>query len=347
MIQVTKGNSQDQQPAHRLGFVLLPSFNGMATLACIDPFRVANYLSAAELYRWQLLSLDGNPVQASSGISVAVDGAIDGAIENRPKLDMVFVCASWTPEAFKDSSFFGWLRQSARQGCTIGGLDTGAVVLAHAGLLDGYQATAHYEHLNGLKELFPDILVLPDLMVFDRDRITCGGGVAAVDMALEIIRMQQGIDLANATARYIFHDRLRPPGESQLHPVHEPVGTTVHKSLLKAISLMEHNVEKPLPLKTIARESGLSLRHMERLFRSHAHETPARFYLNLRLDRARGLITQTELQVLAVAVACGFSSAEHFTRVYRRRFSITPREDRHAGRIPFQYRAMPLHASLR
>ena len=321
---------------------MLPNFNAMATLSAIDPFRAANYLSAQRAYEWLLLSLDGESVQASNGVTLAVDAPIAA----RPNLDMLFVCASWTPEAHRDRRLFGWLRQLARRGMTLGGIDTGAIVLAHAGLLDGYRATAHYEHLDGLKELFPEVEASTEIVVFDRDRISCCGGTAATDMALEIIRLQHGLELANAAARYIFHDRLRSPSESQVHPVHEPVGTAVDGKLLNAIIMMERNIEQPIKLPHLAKESGLSLRQMERLFRNHTGVTPARYYLNLRLDRARGLITQTELKVLEVAVACGFKSAEHLARAYKQRFSITPRDDRVMGRTPFQFRAVPLHANV-
>ena len=135
-------NSRTKDPVHRLAFVLLPHFNAMATVAAIDPFRAANYLSARKLYDWTVLSLHGEPVQASSGVTVAVDAAIDA----RPSPDILFVCSSWTPEAYRDRRFFGWLRALARSGVTVGGIDTGAIVLAHAGLLNGYRATAHYEH---------------------------------------------------------------------------------------------------------------------------------------------------------------------------------------------------------
>lgn len=332
-----------ENPARQLGFVLLPNFNALATLAAIDPFRAANYLSARKVYEWTLLSLDGELVRASNG----VDFAVDAGISARPSLDTVFVCSSWSPESFHDRQLFGWLRHLVRSGATIGGIDTGAVVLAHAGLLNGYRATTHYEHLDGLAEVFPEIEVSNQIIVFDRDRITCCGGTAAVDMALELIRLQQGPELTNAAARYIFHDRLRSPNESQLHPVHEPVGSTVHGKLLSAILSMERNIEQPVKLPQLAKEAGLSLRHMERLFRDHTGATPARYYLDLRLDRARGLITQTELKVLEVAIACGFKSAEHLARAYKQRFGVSPRDDRIAGRTPFQFRAVPLHASVR
>ncbi len=329
-------------PSDQLGFVLLPNFNALATMAAIDPFRATNYVSATKLYQWTLFSLDGAPVRASNGVEVAVDAAIGSP----SRLDSLFLCASWTPEAFRDKRLFGWMRQLVRRGTTLGGIDTGAVVLAHAGLLNGYRATAHYEHLDGLKEMFPEVEVSDQIVVFDRDRVTCCGGAAATDMALEMIRLRHGLALANAAARYIFHDRLRSPGESQLHPNREPVGAAVHGKLMDAILLMERSIDQPIRLPALAKEAGLSLRNMERLFRTHTGVTPARYYLNLRLDRARGFITQTELRVLEVAIACGFKSAEHLTRAYKQRFNVSPRDDRVVGRTPFQFRATPLHASL-
>ncbi|MEM7221451.1 MAG: GlxA family transcriptional regulator [Pseudomonadota bacterium] len=342
MSQSESPNEPAGPAGHHLGFLLLPSFNAGATTAAIDPFRVANYLSARRLYRWTLVSPDGAPVLASNGMTIGADCALAA----RPAVDMLFVCSSWAPERHKDKALFAWLRKLARAGITLGAIDTGAIVLAQAGLLKGYQATVHFEHLDALQELFPDVDAREQIFVIDRDRVTCCGNNASSDLALEIIRLHHGLDLANAAARYLFHERLRAPGESQLHPAHEPVGSAVPRKLLKAIHLMERNIDEPLELAALAREAGLSLRHMERLFRDQTGASPGRYYLNLRLDRARGLITQTQMQVLEVAVACGFASPEHFTRVYKRRFAISPRDDRVAGRIPFQFRTLPLHASV-
>lgn len=325
----------------RIAVLILPSFNAMATMALLDPFRAANYLSAAPLYGWQVVALADEPVTASNGLGVG--GALPLSRAGTD-FDFVFVSASWTPERYRHKPIFDWLRRCARAGAALGGLDTGAFVLGYAGLLDGRRATVHYEHAAAFRELFPEIEASDALFVIEGNRLTCCGGMAAGDMALEIIRMQHGIDLANASARYIFHDRLRSSAEEQSPQHHEPVGYAAPYKLRQAIILMERHLETPRSLAAIATACGLSQRHMERLFREHTGVTPVRYYMDVRLDRARGMITQTEMSVLQVSVACGFASPEYFARVYRRRFGLTPREDRIAGRVPFQFRSYPAHA---
>ena len=324
-----------------IALLLLPNFNAMATMAFLDPLRAANYLSAAPLYRWEFLALDGRTVTASNGLRAT-------SLRSLPKAestyDLVFVCSSWAPEKHCSRELFSWLRQSAKAGAALGGIDTGAMVLGHAGLLHSCRATVHYEHAAAFQEIFPEVGWSDDLFVIDNNRLTCCGGMASADLALEIIRLQHGIGLANASARYIFHDRLRPASEGQSPKHHQPVGYAAPAQLQQAIIQMERNLEDPLSMGEIARASGLSLRTLERLFRRHTGVSPVRYYQDVRLDRARGMITQTEMSVMEISVACGFSSPDYFSRIYKRRFGLTPSADRVEGRVPFQFRAYPAHA---
>ena len=323
--------------------LLLPGFNAMAAQAFLDPFRAANYLRGQSLYRWPLISLQGGDVTASNAFAITGTQAYGTVGED---LDFLVVNASWAPERFQAAALQNWLRRQARQGVAMAALDTGAFVLAQAGLLKGHRATVHYEHLAAYRELFPDCEATEGLFVFDRDRLTCCGGLAAGDMALEIIRLQQGLDLANAAARYIFHDRLRPGDAGQLPRAREPVGTAAPGQLRAAIILMERNLEQPLKIGVIASKLGLSQRQLERLFQANCGVSPLRYYLDVRLDRARGLVTQTDMALVEVAAACGFSSAVQFTRSYKQRFGLPPSRDRIEGRVPFQFRSFPSHAGL-
>ena len=280
---------------------------------------------------------------ASNGLQVAVNGAF-GTLSDAP--DFLVVNASWAPERFRGRPLQNGLRRFAKHGSVMCGLDTGAFVLAYAGLLDGHRAAVHYEHIAAFRELFPECSMDESLFVFDRDRLTCCGGLAAADMALEIIRLQQGLELANASSRYVFHERLRPGDEGQLPDTREPVGYAAPIKLREAILIMERNLEQPVPIRDIAKELNISQRQMERLFRSHTGVSPIRYYVDVRLDRARGLITQTELPIAEVAVACGFGTAVQFTRTYKRRFGIAPSRDRIEGRVPFQFRSFPSHAGV-
>ncbi len=326
-----------------IGMLLLPAFNSMAAQTFIDPFRAANYLRGTTIYQWQFLSLAGEDVVASNGLVTSQNGHF---AKIDLSLDFLVINSSWTPERFQDDTLQSRLRYLAYQGTTLIGIDTGAFVMAFAGLLDGYQATVHYEHFNSFRELFPSTILEERLFVIDRDRLSCCGGMAAIDLALEIIRRQQGLDLANAAAHYIFKERLRAGNELQQSHSFEPIGYAVPDLLREAIVLMERNLEHPLRLTEIANTVGVSQRQLERLFRKHTALTPVRYYINIRLDRARALLTQTELPIVEIASACGFNNTEHFSRAYKRRFDIVPSLDRTEGRIPFQFRSLPGYAGI-
>jgi AraC family carnitine catabolism transcriptional activator len=330
-------------PRLRIGMLLLPDFNSMAAQAFIDPFRAANYIHGDVLFLWDFLSLDSKLVQASNGLII---GQTQPFYEIENKFDMVVVNASWAPERFKNKKLQAWLRRMDKQGTALVALDTGAFVFAFAGLLNGYRAVVHYEHMESFRELFPGICLEQQLFVIDRNRLTCCGGLASADLAMEILRSLHGIDLANTAAHYISLERLRAGQEGQRPKTHEPIGYTVPEGLRKAMLLMERNLEEPLRVTEIAQHMESSQRQLERLFRQYTGLTPIRYYLNIRLDRARGFITQTELSNAEVANACGFGSAEQLARAYKIRFGATPTTDKMAGRIPFQYRSFPQYLGV-
>ena len=323
--------------------LLIPQCNSLAAHAFIDPFRAANYLRGATLYNWDFLSLNEKTVTASNGIGLT--NTTDYS-NTKTAYDFIVVNASWTPEKYRSRKLQNWLRKSTNAGTTLVGIDTGAFVLAYAGLLEGYRTTVHYEHIAAFKELFPRTHIEESLFVVDRDRLSSCGGLTACDLSLEIIRLQHGIDLGNAVAHYIFHERLRSSEEIQQSPSHEPVGYATPKLLRDSIVLMERNLEEPLRLPEIAAYAQISQRQLERLFLHHTGDTPIRYYINVRLDRARGLVTQTEMPLAEVAGACGFGSSEQFTRAYKKRFKIVPSKDRTEGRIPFQFRSYPGYAGI-
>jgi len=326
-----------------IGMLLLPQFNSMAAHAFIDPYRAANYLRGHSLYQWHFLSLDNKTVTASNGLKTCNTKSL---FSNDIIFDFIVINASWTPEKFRSRKLQKRLKDYAEMGTTLVCLDTGAFVLAFAGLLDGYRTTVHYEHIAAFKELFPKSKVEESLFVIDRDRLSSCGGMTACDLSLEIIRLQHGIDLANAAAHYIFHDRLRSSEEIQQSPSLEPVGYSAPKKLRDAIILMERNLEEPLRIPEIANYLSISQRQLERIFKTYTAESPLGYYTNISLDRARGLVTQTEMPIAEIANACGYNSTEHFTRSYKKRFNMSPSKDRTEGRIPFQFRSYPGYAGI-
>ncbi len=328
----------------RLTLIVTPHFNLAATTAFIDPFRAANYLDGAAHFAWDIASGAGGPCLASNGMSI---GTLPLADLRASPRDMVLISSSWTPEAHFTQQLSSALWWWAQAGTTLGGIDTGAFLLAQAGLLDGRRATVHYEHMDAFGERFPACTLSEDLYVFDGNRVSCAGGAASFDFALQIIRMARGDALANAAARYLFHGAVRPPGTAQNDAPLEPLGNTAPSAVKRAIALMEKNLEAPLPIAQICTQIGISHRQLNRLFAAFVRKTPALYYRDIRLDRARGLVTQTELAMSEVALASGFASQVHFSRAYRERFGLPPRADRIEGRVPFEFRAWPMHRMVR
>lgn len=330
-------------PANQLLKILVvvtPNFNMAATTAFIDPFRAANYLEGSARFRWTVASPSGGPCLASNGMTIETEGL--RTVEDEA-FEIVVVSASWAPETVGTPHLLATIRKWARAGSIVGGLDTAAFLLADAGLLTGRRATVHYEHIDSFKELHADIDVTEDLFVHDGKRFTCGGGIASADVALHLIRASAGDALANAAARYIFHPGLRPARTSQNPTAAEPLGRTAPRVVRQMITLMEQHIEQTLSIPELCRQASVSHRQLDRLFRQYVGKSPAAYYRDIRLDRARGLVTQTDMLMSEIAIASGFSSQVHFSRAYRDRFGLPPRSDRIEGRVPFEFRAWPMH----
>lgn len=326
--------SDAAQPTHTIGFALVPRFSAAPFFCAVDALRLANEATGRRLYSWRLYSQDGRAVESSTGIAVAVDGSF----ADLGPMPQVIVCGGAEIRAQDHAILIAKLRKLAFYGVTIGALCTGALVLAQAGLLDGYRCTIHWEMQEAFREEFPDLNVTQELFEIDRNRVTCAGGTAAIDMMLSFIAQRNGADVAAAVTDALIHHRMREPGERQRMDLRSRVGVA-HPRILAAIACMEAHLEEPLPAADLARETGLSARQLERLFRAHLGESPARYYLNLRLAHARRLLTQSSMPILSIALACGFVSASHFTKCYGERFARTPSQER-------KRRPMPAEESL-
>ena len=307
----------------RIGFVVVPRFSMIALTSAVEPLRIANRLSGRELYRWPLFSMDGEPVAASNGFTLTPDGDLERASD----LSTVAICGGLDVHRIDDRPLATWLRRMDRKGIDIGALETGSYLLARAGMLSGYTCTIHWEHLAAFAEDFPDIEVTTELFEIDRQRFTCAGGTAGIDMMLNVIAVQHGQELAAQVADQFMHERIRDQHDHQRVSLPARLGVR-HPKLLSVIELMEQHLEEPLSRAELARKAGLSTRQLERLFRKYLFRSPARYYLELRLNKARLLLLQTNMSVIDVALACGFVSASHFSKCYRDFFGRTPRKER-------------------
>ena len=314
---------RNREKPHRIGFLLVPDFSMIAFTAAVEPLRIANRMSGEELYSWRLFSADGLEVRSSNGTRILVDGRV----ANDADISTAIVCSGVNVHQVRDRGELSWLRRMERRGIAIGALCTGTHILARAGLLKGYRCTIHWENLVGFAEEFPDIEVTAQIFELDRNRYTCAGGTAPIDMMLELISEQHGLELAGDVAEQIMHERIRGHDEHQRLSLPGRLGVR-HPKLLAIIETMENNLEEPLGRAKLSQEAGLSTRQLERLFRKYLNRSPARYYLEMRLHRARLLLLQTNMSVMNVALACGFVSASHFTKCYRAFFGRTPYRER-------------------
>ncbi len=321
---------RDRSLRRSIVFFLVPDFTMIAFATALEPLRSANRMLGFEAYRWRLASVDGRPVRASNGVEIAIDTSLEAERKkmtggDRPS--MVIVCSGLNIESYSQKSVFAWLREEYNRGVAIGGLCTAAHVLAHAGLLANRRCAIHWENLPGFSERFPKANVFADLFEVDDNVYTCAGGTAALDMMLKLIGEDFDDNVVNSVCEQMLTDRVRSPTDRQRLPLRARLGVQNSK-VLSIIELMEANLSEPMSLLTIARHVGLSRRQIERLFRQEMGRSPARYYLEIRLDRARHLLLQSTMPVVEVAVACGFVSASHFSKCYRELYARSPQQER-------------------
>ncbi len=308
-------------------FLLLDGLSMMSLSSAVEPLRSLNRLLGAEAYRWVLASVDGTPVTASNGIelqAVPVEAALDGA-------SILFVCGGLRTRPPDERRHLAVLRRAARRGVALGALSTGSYLLARAGLLTGYRCTIHWENRPAFLEDFPDLLCTDRLYEIDRNRLTCSGGTASMDLALRLVADRHGADLARRVANQFHHQRIRGEGDEQRggrldHAAGLP------PALQDALRAMAEHIEDPLPVTALAAGAGVSARQLERLFLRYVRMPPVRYYLALRVDRARELLIYSDRTLLDVAVASGFTSTSHFSQWFRRFHGQRPSEVREQAR---------------
>jgi transcriptional regulator GlxA family with amidase domain len=313
-----------------VGFLLIPGFALMSYASAVEPLRAANQISGRALYRWWHAAPGDVPSVASSGATVLPD-LIVGAPAN--DVELLLVCAGGNPSAFRDKQTFAWLRRLASRGVIIGGISGGPFIMARAGLLSGRRCTVHWEHMPAFQEAFPDVELTRSLFEFDGDRITCSGGIAGLDMMVALIARDHGSELAASVSDWFLHTHIREGKGPQRMDLRFRLGVA-NETLLNALEAMEANVETPVSRAELANLAGVSLRQLERSFRSHLGRGIHDHYLALRLGRSRQLLRETSLPIIDVAVATGFASGSQFSRAFRRTFGCSPRSVAQGDRSP-------------
>ncbi len=314
----------------RFAFVLLENFSLLSFATAIECLRIANRMTGKTVYEWIIIGEGGDRVSCSADTAFALDGDL---IELQ-RDDTLMVCGGIDVQQATTKKFLGWLRREARKGMPVAGLCTGAYSLAKAGLLDGRRATIHWENQDSFAEEFEEVNLTKSVFVVDKNRMTTAGGTSSIDLMLKLIADDQDEDLANAVADQLIYSSIRTDQDTQRLSVPTRIGVR-HPKLSQVIQMMESNIEEPISPSTLARDVGMSTRQLERLFRRYLNRSPKRYYMELRLQKARNLLMQTDMSVINVALACGFASPSHFSKCYRAHYDTTPYRERgsHSARL--------------
>ena len=310
----------------RFGFLLIDDFTLISMSSALEPLRMANRIVREDVYQWCTISQNGKPVTASDGISVNVDHGFDD-MEALAGMDMIVVCSGLHVETQSNEPVLRWLVAANKAGMSLGAVCTGSYILAQAGLLDDYSCSVHWENMATVRDLYPQVRVNQRLYTIDRDRMTCSGGTAPVDMMLYLIRHQCGAEVSGGVAEQFVYDHVRESGDRQKVPLKHTVGHQSEK-LVSAVELMEANIKEPISQSDLAAYVGLSRRQVQRLFRSYLGCTPSQHYKKIRLARAREYLRQTHLSLVDISSQTGFGSSSHFSKSYKEHYHYSPSDER-------------------
>ena len=311
-------------------FVLLDQFTLLCFACAAESLRIANRMAGKSLYEWRVIGEGGETVHSSAGIAFQLDADL---IE-LGRDETIVLCGGIDVAAASTKKLLNWLRREARRGLPLGGLCTAGYTLAKAGLLDGKRATIHWENQDSFMEEFDEVSLTKSVFVVDGNRFTTAGGTASIDLMLKFIADEHGEELAGAVADQLIYTTIRTDQDTQRLSVPSRIGVR-HPKLSSVIQKMENNIEEPKSPSLLAKEVGMSTRQLERLFRRYLNRSPKRVYMELRLQKARNLLMQTDMSVINVALACGFASPSHFSKCYRAQYNTTPYRERgaHAARL--------------
>lgn len=307
----------------RFVFLLLDRFTMLSFAGAIEPLRIANRISGKPIYEWRLIGEGGVSATCSNGASFQ----LDMGLEELDRDDTLLVCGGIDVQHATTKPIIAWLRREARRGMAIGGLCTGSWTLAKAGLLDGKKATIHWENQDGFLEEFEEVKLTKSVFVVDGNRLSTAGGTSSIDLMLKLIATDHGDEVANTVADQLIYSSIRTDQDTQRLSIPTRIGVR-HPKLSQVIQMMEANIEDPISPADLAEEVGMSTRQLERLFRRYLNRSPKRYYMELRLQKARNLLMQTDMSVINVALACGFASPSHFSKCYRAHYNTTPYRER-------------------
>lgn len=315
--------SRSEDSPQTIGFLVIPGLALMSYASAIEPLRAANHFVGRELYRWVHITHKEPIVMSSCGATLPCPARVGDDLD----LDLLLVCAGGNPAQFTHRPTLAWLRRLAQRGVRMGGVSGGPFILARAGIMAGHRMTIHWEHAQAFAEEFPDLSLSRARYVIDRNRVTCAGGVAPLDMMHALIAERHGTALAMRTSDWFLHTDIHPGGGPQRTSVGERYG--IHRrDLIAALELMQNNLSEPLDRDAVAKSIGLSTRQLDRLFARYLGKSFTDHYRGLRVEAAGELLRHSALTITEIAIACGFANASHFSTCYKAETGISPRAER-------------------
>jgi transcriptional regulator GlxA family with amidase domain len=315
-------NQGDPVLSQTLGFILLPGYSSMTYVSAMEPLLMCNELMGETVFETFTVALDENKTLSSLGNRVDTLYSLSDA----PKADLWIVCGSSPARHPATPGLEEFMIDKAAH-CAVGGIASGSYSLAKAGLLNGYRGVVHWISYEQLLKEHKSIMLANEQYCIDRDRLTCRGGSSSLDLMLMWIAKTVGAETAEAISKHFVNERLGLPTDSIPQVLSERTRAEQPK-LGEALELMENNIEEPLTTDDIAFHVKISRRQLERLFKKHLNAVPSRYYLQIRLERARNRLFSCSESIADIGLSCGFSSGAHFSTAYRNQYGLTPSEDR-------------------
>ncbi|WP_172670678.1 helix-turn-helix domain-containing protein [Labrenzia sp. DG1229] len=308
----------------RFALILQPEFSLTTLTIATEALRIANQNSGQRLFDWQIVSEDGGNVRASSGLWFAADCDLASADIS----DVTLLFEGNLPTQHLSKHLLGYLRRAARFGSVVGGLDSAAYALSQTGLVGtetSPEVVLHWEAVPSFREWFPDARPLNRIFQLTQNRAQCAGGIATLDLMLELIARFASEAMANEVANALIHTRrgshTRQRSDQSFYG--EPL-----KPSARIVSLMKDNLDTPLALEELSFRLNMPSRTMSRICKATFGVSPMRLYLRIRLQAARNFLFYEEHSIKEIAEATGFSYPATFSRCFQNQFGQSPSQFR-------------------
>lgn len=294
----------------------------MAFTGAVDALITTNLMKSKTVYEVLVVGSEEGVTVSDVGIEVKNDISLAALDIYHMPLDVLIVCGGLRVRPKTTALLRNKLKSADSHGVVLGGLWNGAYFLAEAGLLNGYQCAYHPDGRAMMLEEFWEVSISTRSFIVDRNRLSCAGASSSLSMMLEVVRADCSNEVASAVEEMLSCDKgLDSP---DISTISVDQNQTLPEKLKTSLQLMKNNIEEPLSISEIANWVNISRRQLERLFCNYVNASPSRYYMELRLTRARQLLQQTNKPVAEIAVAAGFVSMSHFRSCFYQLFDITP-----------------------